>query len=142
MVILDTDHLTIIQRRSEPAYSYLVSRLRELSSRETCATIVSFEEQMRGWLAVISRAKRVGQEITAYRHLHALFAFFSAIPVLEFDEVAAQRYLQLRRSRLRPGAMDLKIASLALAHEAVLLSRNLVDFARVPGLQVEDWTRS
>jgi tRNA(fMet)-specific endonuclease VapC len=35
--------------------------------------------------------------------------------------------------------MDLKIACIALAHEALLLSRNLVDFEKVPGLRVENW---
>jgi hypothetical protein len=57
MLILDTDHLTIIQRQSEPAYSRLATRLREFSSSEICTTIVNFEEQMRGWLAVIGRSR-------------------------------------------------------------------------------------
>jgi tRNA(fMet)-specific endonuclease VapC len=35
--------------------------------------------------------------------------------------------------------MDLKIASIVLAHDATLLSRNLRDFQQVPNLRVEDW---
>ncbi|MBK8036517.1 MAG: type II toxin-antitoxin system VapC family toxin [Verrucomicrobiaceae bacterium] len=35
--------------------------------------------------------------------------------------------------------MDLRIASIALAYEATLLSRNLKDFQQVPGLKVENW---
>jgi tRNA(fMet)-specific endonuclease VapC len=35
--------------------------------------------------------------------------------------------------------MDLKIASIVLAHNAMLLSRNLRDFQQVPNLRVEDW---
>jgi tRNA(fMet)-specific endonuclease VapC len=142
MVILDTDHLTIIQRQNEPAYSSLRTRLRQETSNEICTTIVNVEEQMRGWLAVISHARKVEQEIAAYRRLHALLSFFGGIPVLDFDEVAATRVVQLRRSRLRIGSMDLKIAAIALSRKAVLLSRNLADFQRVPGLQVEDWTRT
>ena len=35
--------------------------------------------------------------------------------------------------------MDLKIAAIVRAHEATLLSWNLIDFRQVPGLQVEGW---
>lgn len=35
--------------------------------------------------------------------------------------------------------MDLKIAAICIAHDAMLLSRNLVDFEKVPGLRVENW---
>jgi tRNA(fMet)-specific endonuclease VapC len=35
--------------------------------------------------------------------------------------------------------MDLKIAATAIANNATLLSRNLKDFNKVPGLKVEDW---
>jgi tRNA(fMet)-specific endonuclease VapC len=40
------------------------------------------------------------------------------------------------------GAMDLKIACIALVHDATLLTRNMNDFARVPGLRVDDWMRA
>ena len=140
MPILDTDHLTVIQRQSEPAYTVLQARLQRVSSDDIYTTIISLEEQMRGWLAVISRAKRIHQDIFAYRQLHALFAFFSEIPVLDFNEAAAERFTRLRRARLRLGSMDIKIAAITLAYGATLLSRNLADFRQVPELQVEDWT--
>ena len=95
---------------------------------------------MRGWLVVISRAKRIHQDIFAYRQLHALFAFFREIPVLDFNEAAAERFTRLRRARLRLGSMDIKIAAITLSYGATLLSRNLADFRQVPELQVEDWT--
>ena len=140
MFILDTDYLTVIQRQSEPAYTVLQARLQRVSSDDIYTTIIRLEEQMRGWLAVISRAKRIHQDIFAYRQLHALFAFFSEIPVLDFNEAAAERFTRLRRARLRLGSMDIKIAAITLAYGATLLSRNLADFRQVPELQVEDWT--
>jgi predicted nucleic acid-binding protein len=39
------------------------------------------------------------------------------------------------------GTLDLKIASIALEHAAMLLSANARDFEQVPGLRVEDWLR-
>jgi tRNA(fMet)-specific endonuclease VapC len=38
--------------------------------------------------------------------------------------------------------MDLKIAAIVLARDAILLSRNLDDFRQIPDLRVEDWTSS
>jgi tRNA(fMet)-specific endonuclease VapC len=36
--------------------------------------------------------------------------------------------------------MDLRIGAIALANDALLISRNLRDFMRIPNLHVEDWT--
>src|SRR5215471_4952699 len=82
MLILDTDHLTIIQRATEPAYTLLRTRLRQDVSSEICTTVVNVEEQMRGWLTVLAQARDIHQEVAAYRRLHALFTFFGNIVVL------------------------------------------------------------
>jgi tRNA(fMet)-specific endonuclease VapC len=41
---------------------------------------------------------------------------------------------------LRVDTMDLRMASIALSRGLVLLTRNAADFAKVPGLVIEDWT--
>jgi tRNA(fMet)-specific endonuclease VapC len=103
-------------------------------------SIVSFEEQMRGWLAFIARTKSSDQNVVAYGKLHALVEDFSTRPILDFDRPAAAEFEELRRAKVRVGAMDLKIAAIVLANDALLLSRNLADFRKVPALRVEDWT--
>mgnify|MGYP001025889792 CR=1 FL=1 len=57
MIILGTDRLTVIQHQTEPDYSYVQYRLREIPPSEVWTTIISFEEQMRGWLAIIARSR-------------------------------------------------------------------------------------
>ena len=42
---------------------------------------------------------------------------------------------------LRIGSQDLKIAAIAMTQDALLLSANLRDFQKVPGLRVENWLR-
>ena len=59
--------------------------------------------------------------------------------ILPFDEDAAVCFESLLSQRLRVGTMDLKIAAICIAHDAALLSRNRVDFEKVPGLRVENW---
>lgn len=62
------------------------------------------------------------------------------IEVLGFDNRAATEFQRLQSLKIRIGAMDLKIAAIAFSHNATLLSRNLKDFSKVPGLKVEDWS--
>ena len=59
--------------------------------------------------------------------------------MLPFDGEAAETFRKLRHHFLRSGTMDLKIASICLAHDALLLTRNLKDFDGIPGLRAENW---
>jgi tRNA(fMet)-specific endonuclease VapC len=48
-------------------------------------------------------------------------------------------FADLRRQGVRIGSLDLKIACITLIHDATLLRRNKLDFAKVPGLRFENW---
>ena len=139
-VILDTDHLIVIQRRTWPPYGRLHARLSKLPRGPIHTTIISFEEQMRGWLSVISRARSSRSAVDAYSRLAALLRFFGEVAVLDFTDSAAMEFEKLNRSKLSVGSMDLKIASIALSGDHFLLSSNLKDFQRISNLRVEDWT--
>ena len=140
MVILDTDHMSVLERREPPAVGHVLTRFAELSPSDVMTTVISYEEQMRGWLAYLSQARSMAQQITAYGRLLAHLDNYRRIPVLAFDEAAATAFQRLRRNRLRVGTMDLKIAAIGLSRDATLLSRNLGDFSQIPNLHVEDWT--
>jgi len=67
----------------------------------------------------------------------------AVIRLLPFDALAAAESARLRvrlESRGAPIApMDTLIAGTALAHGAVMVTRNTREFGRIDGLRVEDW---
>ena len=89
------------------------------------------------YLAVSLKAGR--EQIRAYERFQATITAFSKLDLLPFDEEAARHFHRLQSARVRIGTKDLKIASICLATDATLLTRNLVDFEKVPGLRVENW---
>jgi tRNA(fMet)-specific endonuclease VapC len=73
-------------------------------------------------------------------------ALLSALTILDFDELSARRYGHLRVSLEKAGQrisdLDLQIACIALAWEAVLVTHNQEHFKRLVGLAdltLEDW---
>ena len=67
--------------------------------------------------------------------------FLSRLPVLTFTQAAADLYERLRKQKPRTGRMDLRIASIAIAHQTTLVTRNLVDYRDIPDLRLMDWSR-
>jgi tRNA(fMet)-specific endonuclease VapC len=77
------------------------------------------------------------------RNRAALEKFLAPLEVLPFDASAMQVYGPLRadlQARGQPiGSLDMLIAAHALALGATLVTNNLVEFGRVPGLVCENW---
>lgn len=117
----------------------LASRLEAIAPAEVATTIISYEEQTRGWMAYLGRAKTIPQQVEAYRRLAKNLTDYKKTLVVEFDINAAMVFQRLRRAYPRLGTMDLKIAAIALSLDGTLLSRNLCDFKQISGLRVEDW---
>ena len=139
MVLLDTDHMTILERES-PEAERLKARLATVPLDDIGTTIISYEEQTRGWLAYMARVRTEAVRIEAYRRLKRHIEMYCKIPAIDYDEKAATVFERLKRARIRIGTKDLQIAAIALANDALLLSRNLADFGKVPSLRVEDWS--
>ncbi len=70
MIILDTDCLSLLDREKYIESSTLRQKLEQFSADELFTTIITFEEQMRGWLSYISKSKTPEQQIFAYQLLH------------------------------------------------------------------------
>ncbi len=140
MYILDTDHLSVLDRGGAEAQR-LLQRLASVNPAQVAASIISYEEQMRGWLSYAAKAQTVEKQVEAYKQLKRQLTNYCTVPILEFDELAAQEFQRLRKLYSRLGTMDLKIASVALVNQAILLTRNLSDFRQITGLCIEDWTQ-
>lgn len=138
MLIFDTDHLVEYQKGTSAAALQLKQRL-NATGEPYATTIITVEELMRGWLAAIHRSRDAFHQIMVYSKLRQLFQFFAKWEVLDWTPASAAEFAALKSSRVRIGTMDLKIASITLSNDATLLSRNLNDFQKVPGLKVVDW---
>jgi tRNA(fMet)-specific endonuclease VapC len=138
--VLDTNLITvIIDGNRHPLYDRLAGRLDQVPGGPV-VTIVSSQETMKGWLAYCAKARTPEKYIDAARKLHVALDFYSVIEMLDLDTRAADLIKRLEKANLKIGTMDLRIASIVLAHDATLLSANLSDFRKVPGLKVEDWS--
>jgi len=133
--ILDTDHLTLVQR-SEPKVSV---RYLSLPREDLAASAISYEEQIRGRLAYLSQAKTPEKICRAYALLCQTQRFFCTLRVVEFDSKVSAIYDALRQTHRRLGKMDLRIAATALSVSATLVTRNTQDFSAIADLRLENW---
>lgn len=137
--VLDTDHVTLLQQ----IHPLVVRRVATINYGELAVTVVTAEEQMRGWLNVIRQASQSSQSdrlIWAYTGLRDALHYLNSFNLLNFDQAAYTRYTELRRQKVRIGTQDLRIAAIVLSVNGILVTRNQRDFAQVPGLILEDWT--
>jgi len=140
MFLLDTDHLVIVQQATQPEFGRLAEKMAGYEGSDFFVSIVTFHEQILGWSTYLSRAKTQDSVVRAYDKFRRILVDFSTLQVLSFDGAAAEAFDSLRNRRVRVGTMDVRIAATALALNYTVLTRNLVDFRKVPGLRVEDWT--
>ena len=139
MRILDTDHMTLLERGGIGAFSLEV-RLAQVEADGVATTIVSYEEQMRGWLSFMSQAKTPQKLVESYAALQGHIGTYRNTLILDYDALASEEFDRLRQAKVRIGTGDLRIAAICLANNATLLTRNLKDFGQVPGLKAEDWS--
>ena len=101
-----------------------------------------------GEATLISIVTRVELEGGVYRDAaqvgvrrQRLDAILEALPVLAFDDAAADAYRAIVQSSgySRRKVLDRMIAAQALVHRATLVTRNPADFRDVPGLEILAW---
>jgi tRNA(fMet)-specific endonuclease VapC len=138
--LLDTDILSIHQSERGEEYERVRSHLDGVDPTLVFVSIISFHEQAIGWNAYLQRAKKLEGLIHGYEKFERILLDFSRLNILGFDRKAAEEFEQLKSLGVRIGSMDLRIAATALANDCTVVTRNTVDFERVPGLRLEDWS--
>jgi tRNA(fMet)-specific endonuclease VapC len=111
----------------------VIGRMREHGPEEIVITTVTLAELWFGAQKSVRRAA-VRREVDA---------FLEPFEVLPFDREVADSYSRVRfdleRTGRPIGERDLLIASIALSRNLTVVTHNLREFARVPGLKAEDW---
>lgn len=134
--VLDTDHLTLLRK----GHAEVVARVAATPETHIAITILSIEEQFRGWFTQVRRARDAAGLARAYEGLWDVIDMAKTLPVLPFSRASIDRYLELRKTLRRLGKQDLAIAAVALESHATVVTRNRQDFEQVPDLSVDDWS--
>lgn len=129
--MLDTN-ICIYAIKNKP--ESVIRKVLAQNPEDLCISVVTYAELMHG--VVKSQAVE--------KNRIAMSLFLSAITVLDFNSRAAEVYGEIRAELEKKGTpigpMDLLIAGHAKSQNLVLVTNNTREFARVTGLQIEDWT--
>ncbi len=137
LYILDTDTLT----RLHAGHPKASERSRRVADSDIATTVITKIELLRGRFEFLLKAADGAQLLRAQDWLIKTELLLSQLRILPFETAAATEFDRLRAvTNLRKiGRADLLISSIALAHRAVVVTRNLRDFRRVPNLSVANW---
>lgn len=137
LAILDTNHYREFQSQSNVG-SVLRDRL-ERRHVKAAISIITAEEVLRGRLAMLQPHRQKDRGVACYGYFKAALEGMANWLMLPWNEAAADKFDSLRNQDVNIDTMDLRIASIALVFDATVLTRNLKDFNRVPGLKFENW---
>ncbi|NJP10138.1 MAG: type II toxin-antitoxin system VapC family toxin [Leptolyngbyaceae cyanobacterium RU_5_1] len=137
MHLLDTDTLTHLHAGN----SNVAERLRTLEDPIVGTTIITKIELLRGRMDYVFKAAAGTDLLRAQRLLKRTEDLLAQLLIVSFSPKAAEEFDRLRsiRSLGKIGRADLLIASIALANQAVLVTRNLRHFKQISGLVVVNW---
>ncbi len=135
MKLLDTDIYSLLNQ-GHPRVT-----VRAAAEGEFAITIVTRIEVLKGRFASILTAADANELLSAQHWLEIAEADLFRQLIVPFNSSAADVFDQLRSNkRLRQiGRADLLVASITLAQQATLVTRNVRHFKMVSGLKIENW---
>jgi tRNA(fMet)-specific endonuclease VapC len=110
------------------------------SGDEIVICTVIIDEILSGWYTMLRKAKTTQAQAQVHASLAESFEVLSRFSVIPMTQSSLEAARVLFKTGLNIGNSDLKIAALALELDATVVTNNIRDFSRVPGLKVEDWS--
>jgi predicted nucleic acid-binding protein len=139
MIVLDTDIVTLLSYgRTEK----LRQRLEAVEEGEELAvTIITRMEILQGRFDSIVKAANESELLKAMERFRASEELLGSFILLDVSDAAARHFKEMTKpkKRVRMKRGDMLIACIALAHQALLVTRNVDDYKGVTGLRVENW---
>lgn len=130
--VLDTNICIYIIKRS-PEHVY--ERFNSLSVGDVAISAITYSELQYG----------VWNSSQPDKNCIALATFLSPIEIIDFPAGAAVVYGKLRTDLKKAGtpigSFDLLIATHALYQKKILVTNNVKEFKRIPGLRIENWVK-
>lgn len=134
--ILDSNTLSLLKY----GHTVLVQQLR-LHEKETLSvTCVSVEEVLGGWYKRFRQARNNKETAVVSVNMAKAVMLLKKFHVWPDTESSLNEADRLVKARLNIGKMDIRIATIALELDATVVTNNIRDFSRVPGLKVVDWS--
>jgi tRNA(fMet)-specific endonuclease VapC len=137
LFLLDTDHLTLYPM----GHPQVLQKVARHLTDQLAISVITIEEQLTGWQRALHQAKDDARREQIYQRMAHTVEGLSGWLVLPLTRAALGRHANLIRQRLNVGSNDLIIAATALAISALVVTRKVRDFGRVPGLVCQDWTQ-
>lgn len=138
MIVLDSDIVTLISYGQTDKLQQRIAAVPE--SEELAVTIITRMEILRGRFDGILKAANEDELLKAMDRFESARRLLDSFRLLEVNEDAAQHFKQMLKAKKKPKRRaDMLIACIALAHDALLVTRNIKDYKDVPGLRVENW---
>jgi tRNA(fMet)-specific endonuclease VapC len=136
MILLDTDSFTLHQF----GQAQFMARF-QAANEDPAITIITQIEALRGRQDALFKAADGSGLIRAQQGFFRTMRHLALFQVVPFDDTCSVEFDRLRhnKSLKKIGRADLLIASIALGKRATLITRNLKDFRKVPGLLLENW---
>jgi tRNA(fMet)-specific endonuclease VapC len=135
--VLDSDIIRLLRDR-HPAVE---AKVRSISPPDQVSTtVINVHEGVIGWHTYLMKAKNPADIEYGYQELAKTVMGFTGLNIIGYSMTAMASCDVLVKLKLGVRKNDLRIAAIALEVGAIVVTRNLRDFRRVPGLTCEDWS--